>query len=132
MNSKGEKTGETIYETRSNKMIFNLHTPQGFLSLSDYEEENPAKSSLPLTLGQVVITANARNILTDLDINMALKRHQSGDWGELCDEDKRANEDALKNSDRILSVYRSSNGKKFWIITESDRQYTTVLMPEDY
>ncbi len=132
MNSKGEKTGETIYETRSNKMIFNLLTPQGFLSLSDYEEENPAKSSLPLTLGQVVITANARNILTDLDINMALKRHQSGDWGELCDEDKRANEDALKNSDRILSVYRSSNGKKFWIITESDRQYTTVLMPEDY
>lgn len=132
MNSKGEKTGETIYETRSNKMIFNLLTPQGFLSLSDYEEENPAKSSLPLTLGQVVITANARNILTDLDINMALKRHQSGDWGELCDEDKRANEDALKNSDRILSVYRSSNGKKFWMITESDRQYTTVLMPEDY
>ena len=132
MNSKGEKTGETIYETRSNKMVFNLLTPQGFLSLSDYEEEKPAKSNLPLTLGKVVITANARNILTDLDINKALERHQSGDWGELCDEDKRANEDALKNGDRILSVYKSSNGKKFWIITESDRQYTTVLMPEDY
>ena len=26
----------TVYETRSNKMIFNLLTPQGFLSLSDY------------------------------------------------------------------------------------------------
>ena len=71
MNSKGEKTGETIYETRSNKMVFNLLTPQGFLSLSDYEEEKPAKSNLPLTLGKVVITANARNILTDLDINKA-------------------------------------------------------------
>lgn len=63
MNNKGETIGETIYETRSNKMIFNLLTPQGFLSLSDYEEEKPAKSNLPLQLGRTVITANAQNVL---------------------------------------------------------------------
>lgn len=39
VNNKGEKISETIHETRSNKMIFNLLTPQGFLSLSDYEED---------------------------------------------------------------------------------------------
>ena len=62
MNNKGETIGETIYETRSNKMIFNLLTPQGFLSLSDYEEEKPVKSNPPLPLGRTVITANAKSI----------------------------------------------------------------------
>lgn len=132
MNNKGETIGETIYETRSNKMIFNLLTPQGFLSLSDYEEEKPVKSNLPLPLGRTVITANAKNILTDSDIENALNRHQSGDWGELCEEDKQVNEEALKDGDRILSVYISSGGKRFWVITEADRLCTTVLMPEDY
>lgn len=132
MNSKGETIGETVYETRSNKMIFNLLTPQGFLSLSDYEEEKPVKSNLPLPLGRTVITANAQNVLTASDIANALDRHQSGDWGELCEEDKQVNEDALKNCERIMSVYKSSGGQKFWVITEADRSCTTVLMPEDY
>lgn len=132
MNSKGEIIGETVHETRSNKMIFNLLTPQGFMSLSDYEEEKPVKSNLPLTLGRTVITANVKNILSDLDIATALSRHQSGDWGELCDEDREVNEDALENGFRIMSVYTSKNGTKFWVITEADRSCTTVLMPEDY
>lgn len=132
MNSKGEIIGETVHETRSNKMIFNLLTPQGFLSLSDYEEKKPAKSNLPLTLGKTVITANAKNILSDLDIATALRRHQSGDWGDLCEEDRKVNEDALENGFRIMSVYKSKNGTKFWVITEADRSCTTVLMPEDY
>lgn len=132
MNSKGEIIGETVHETRSNKMIFNLLTPQGFLSLSDYEEEKPVKSNLPLTLGRMVVTANAKNILSDSDIATALSRHQSGDWGELCEEEREVNEDALKNGFRIMSVYTSKNGIKFWVITEADRSCTTVLMPEDY
>jgi hypothetical protein len=36
LNKQGELTSTTLTETRSNKMIFNLLTPQGFLSLSDY------------------------------------------------------------------------------------------------
>jgi len=36
LNSKGELVSTTLIETRSNKMIFNLLTPQGFISLSDY------------------------------------------------------------------------------------------------
>ena len=36
LNTKGELISTTVIETRSNKMIFNLLTPQGFISLSDY------------------------------------------------------------------------------------------------
>jgi hypothetical protein len=40
LNSKGELKSTTVIETRSNKMIFNLLTPQGFISLSDYGNED--------------------------------------------------------------------------------------------
>jgi len=39
-NSQGEVISTTLIETRSNKMIFNLLTPQGFLSLADYSNTN--------------------------------------------------------------------------------------------
>lgn len=33
---------------------------------------------------------------------------------------------------RILSSYTSTNGIKFWVITEADRNVTTILLPEEY
>jgi hypothetical protein len=84
-------------------------------------------------LGQVVITANADNTVNEFDVSIALNRHSSGDWGKCCRDDRKINDDAVKNgNDRIFSVYRDSNGVKFWIITEYNRSLTTVLLPEDY
>ncbi len=138
VNSKGDLTSTTVYETRSNKMIFNLLTPQGFLSLSDYggEETEDEKDGLTIRshvpLGRVVITPNAQGILSGMDINTALSRHQSGDWGKVSKADWQANDNALKSGERILSSYTDAGGKTFWIITEADRSHTTVLMPDDY
>ena len=83
-------------------------------------------------LGRVAVTAHAQDILSDTDINASLARHQSGDWGEVSRSDWRANDSALKSGERILSAYTGKGGKHFWIITESDRSHTTVMMPEDY
>ena len=33
---------------------------------------------------------------------------------------------------RLLSSYRTNAGDKLWIITESDRSATTLLLPEEY
>lgn len=85
-----------------------------------------------LSLGQTVITRNAQDTLDFEDVHVALRRHESLDWGEVCEEDRRINNDALKHGLRILSAYRDRNDTKFWIITEADRSYTTVLLPEDY
>lgn len=82
-------------------------------------------------LGEVVATSNAVSQLDPSAIAAAIIRHAAGDWGEVCREDAKSNEDALKFGDRLLSVYRDGS-KKFWIITEADRSVTTVLMPEDY
>jgi len=133
-------------------MIFNLLTPQGFLSLSDYGGssessektdtgvevyDTPARtaaavSDIRIPLGRMVVTANASSILTGSDINAAISRHRSGDWGEVSTSDWKANDGAVKHGERILSAYTSGGNDKFWIITEADRSSTTVLMPDDY
>ncbi len=83
-------------------------------------------------LGRTVITANAKATLSDVDVEVALMRHERGDWGIVDDHDKEANERALQNGDRLLSVFRSEAGDRFYVITEWDRSATTVLLPEDY
>jgi hypothetical protein len=83
-------------------------------------------------LGKTVITRAALTVLSASDIAGALDRHRTGDWGDVGREDWKANERALKQGERMLSVYRTTTGTKFWIITEWDRSLTTVLLPEDY
>ena len=85
-------------------------------------------------LGQLVATPDALNALEDSGQSPAffLEKHQAGDWGELGNEDKRANDQALVDGSRILSAYRTLKGVKIWIITEADRSSTCVLLPENY
>lgn len=90
-----------------------------------------ALTTATFPLGQVVMTANAAAQLAAEDIQKALTRHAAGDWGEICEDDRKENELSLKEGFRLLSVYRSGE-TKFWIITEADRSVTTFLMPEDY
>ena len=48
-------------------------------------------------------------------------------------EDKATNDFAIGDEpQRVFSDYNTSDGTKVWIITEWDRSYTTVLLPEDY
>lgn len=83
-------------------------------------------------LGRTVITANALGKLLTDDVIEALNRHAAGDWGEVCPEDRQENELSLCKGFRLLSVYQSKAGEKFWVITEADRSVTTILLPEDY
>lgn len=82
-------------------------------------------------LGQLLITPGAKAELKTYDILSALTRHQRGDWGNLCDEDKAANNDALERGERLFSAYTSGE-TRFWIITERDRSATTILLPDEY
>jgi len=84
------------------------------------------------SFGRTVITRNALERLTNKDVQGALARHGVGDWGDVCPEDRLENELSLREGFRLLSVYCSKAGERFWVITEADRSATTVLMPEDY
>ena len=83
-------------------------------------------------LGQLCITPNAAKAVPSEEVLQAVARHAIGDWGLLTPHDRQQNEDALHQGGRLLSVYQSSTGQRFYVITESPRNRTTVLLPEDY
>jgi len=86
------------------------------------------------SLGQLVATPGALEALQQAGQSPAdfLARHVRGDWGEVCDDDKRANDEALVHGARILSAYRTLRNVRIWVITEADRSSTTILLPEEY
>jgi len=91
-------------------------------------------------LGHIVTTPGALAVLEEAgqDPLHFLNLHASGAWGDLSQEDRRANEQAIaheadpRQRERVLSSYRTGAGKTVWIITEHDRSATTLLLPEEY
>jgi hypothetical protein len=97
------------------------------------EGDSKYGSSKPLfPLGRLLATPAALRLLSQSDIDLSLSRHSCGDWGELCDEDKKENDRSIRSDGRLLSAYSGQNGTRFWIITEADRSATTILLPEEY
>lgn len=104
-----------------------------FLYISMADEVD--KSDKLFSLGHVVMTQGAAAL--GADFAPFLTRHAQGDWGDDLDAfDKRQNGLAVKDGSRILSAYNVpiGNGEtaRIWIITESNRSATTVLLPSEY
>lgn len=121
-----------------------------------------ARSQTPVTiitnsarfaLGQVVATPGALTKLqaTGRSAASLLARHMHGDFGDTCRDDAALNELAISDGSRIISVYRLVDAEKLkatpkqkradlptvWVITDGTnddgiREYTTLLLPEDY
>ena len=95
-------------------------------------------SEAKFPLGRLIISPAAAEGIPLRDSLRALLRHQLGDWGELEEEDKRQNELALLEGARLFSVYRATQRRtrdhqvRFYVITEWNREATTLLLPEDY
>lgn len=83
-------------------------------------------------MGQLYCTPGVLQQVSHMELNSRLSQHQRCDWGDLCEEDKKRNDLALKHGGRLFSAYQSYTGTRFWIITEADRSATTVLLPEEY
>lgn len=89
-------------------------------------------------LGTVVMTASAMHAVPPHIALPCLAKHARADWGDgLCAADRKMNDEALLNGERLLSSYlipaTECHGEdKLWIITEHDRSVTTLLLPSDY
>jgi len=97
-------------------------------------EHAGSAASPRFALGPIVATPAALSALNDAGENALpyLARHVRGDWGEICDEDKKKNGFSVANGFRILSAYTLTTRVKIWIITEADRSSTCVLLPSGY
>jgi hypothetical protein len=93
-------------------------------------ESSPPK----FPLGRVVATPGALELLVGAGRlpDEFLQRHVRGDFGDLDEHDRLVNESALQHGGRILSSYVIAGDQRLWLITESDRSATTLLLPQEY
>lgn len=84
--------------------------------------------------GRILATPGALDALSRANTSFItlLDRHLRGDWGDLCDDDRRENELSLEADLRLLSRYRLPHANTVWIITEWDRSSTILLLPDEY
>ena len=85
-------------------------------------------------LGQLVATPGALAALeksgqSPMDF---LSRHVTGDWGEIPEEDRKENQFSLEKGFRLMSSHRTTANDVVWVITESSRSHTTLLLPDEY
>lgn len=93
---------------------------------------------LKFDLGKQVMTQGIANILGDgkicEELLDAFWRYTKCDWGDIPEEDKALNDEAILARDgRTLAAYNTSKGE-IWIITDfgDEGNVTTMLLPEEY
>mgnify|MGYP006149008237 CR=1 FL=1 len=109
----------------------NLNTTQ---DREETKEKCYVCTAVPFSLGKVVYTQGVDHLLNNhigVNFSIYLQRHQSGDWGDVCIEDKISNDEATKTGERVISSYTICD-QSVWVITERDRSVTTILLPCEY
>lgn len=83
--------------------------------------------------GQLLATPAALNhlVLHSASAIDLVRHHVAGDWGDVCASDRKLNDEAVSTASRIVSAYVIA-GLRFYVITEWDRSYTTVLLASEY
>lgn len=93
-------------------------------------------------MGQIVTTKSINDLMAAeqkfaVEVTVALQRYSVKDWGNLDDEDKQTNEEALNYPEDlyVMGAYDTSKGK-IWIITNRISEKvgdnaTTVCFPDE-
>lgn len=93
-------------------------------------------------MGQIVVTKSINDLMAAeqkfaVEVTVALQRYAVKDWGNLDDEDKQTNEEALNYPEDlyVMGAYETSKGK-IWIITnriseKAGDNATTVCFPDE-
>lgn len=100
---------------------------------ADIEEEEPDPSAL--VASEKVTSMLWQDVYADFlcFVHEATMRFKQGDWGDLAQEDQRANElsNGFKMGEYTIPLAIKANGeKRLWIIY--DGAVTTVLFPSEY
>ena len=98
------------------------------------------QTSKSFRLGQIVATPAALRALEQAgqDALHFIRLHAALDPGTLDADDQKANERAiahegdLDQQERVFSAFKTKTDVKIWVITETDRSVTTILLPSDY
>jgi len=89
---------------------------------------NAANVAVGFSLGEIVVDRQSLGKLSSEDIVPALSRHLLGDWGRVDRRKWGANNRALYKKRALHSVYFSTDGIRFEVVTNASRSMTTVKL----
>jgi predicted transcriptional regulator len=124
-------------------------TPKGLALLSQIEnlrEKLPPDENINvlhysriegINVGNILVTGGIARLSRERPefaayVQKSLQRYRKGDWGEMSDQDKLLNEQSLERNMRLFASYESGGFPEIWVITEPDRSYTTIMLPDEY
>jgi hypothetical protein len=79
-------------------------------------------------LGRLFATPEVLKLVTQEEIALGIQRHARGDWGV---GDKEVNYAALERGDELLSCYRASSGREFYVRTCDERWQKLALLESE-
>lgn len=83
-------------------------------------------------LGRVLVTSSVREAIEAAgdSLGRILTLHESGNWGSVPYEDRIANDDALANGGRFVSLHHTKLRDEILLITENG--VTKVMRPYEF
>lgn len=106
---------------------------------NEYNEDNPAPNEFAADMlrGDFYVTPGVRDKFKPSEVRQVIQRHMRLDWSDMDVEDRQDNlRAAMEGEGRVLGAYRIRVTREqptdLWIVTESDRSSTTILLPEEY
>lgn len=96
--------------------------------------DSPSDSGL-FDMGSIIGTQGALTAILreGITIYELIRRHHTGDWGNISPEDIELNEKSIREGGRIFSSYKlPRTGIYIWIMTEEDRLETMLLLNNEY
>lgn len=79
--------------------------------------------------GRITVTFGVLQHIPMEDVLGALDRHARA---TLSEREPRNVGEALRGGPTLVSIFESSGGMAFWVLTEGERPAVTVLLPDEY
>ena len=90
-----------------------------------------AKRDVRFHPGKMELSPALMAVVLPEDAGRGVVRHLCGDWGDVSMEHWKVNNVAVREGDRILSVYTTPQGVRFLVVTDADRSLTRILLAEE-
>ena len=86
----------------------------------------------PDGLPRLHVTFRAKAELTDDEIQKAVQSHTLGEWGDVTEACRNANEANLdRDAGRLVSGHWSKSRLRYYVITDLGRELTTIVFADE-
>ncbi len=114
-----------------------IHRWGGLALRKCFRRSSPSKGGEDFELGEQEVSEGVEALIEDIGsvpVTKCLRRHHSGDWGEIDDEKQRLNRVSLEEGGGLgfESAYLMEGGTVLWIITFGARLGTILLTEDEY